>query len=579
MKRLLYFLILSLVVLFLSGCSDDILNKQPLTEMSESDVWGDPNLAESFVNSRYNQIGHGWTESWMSSVCDETHLIWSRGCEPLTQGYVSPTELGRMNGGWWGWDNRSWSTLWRNISDCNLFLENVDQVPFADDAFKERLTGEVRFIRVLIYHDLISKWGAMPIITKSYDLNDQEEINNVTRNTYAECVDFMVSELDEAASLLPARFDASDNGRATSVAALSLKSRILLYAASPLMNKEGVDPLVGYTNPDPDRWKKIADAARAAIDLALENGYHLFEKYEDVKENYTQLFLESGNSEVIFSRQGTASSDGESLTYLDQSNGPNGYGQWGGNVPISEFVDCFEFQDGTKFDWNNPDHVANPYENRDPRLKAYVLSDGDPWMGRNVETWISVDGSGNPIGGGLDTEFGRDAWNASISRYNIRKFMDETYEPNSWNFKNPKSWIWLRLGEQYLNLAEALYMAGDEGGARDALNEIRRRAKMPDAQDSGEALLERIKNERRVELAFEEHRYFDVRRWLDAEEELNRNATGVTIIKHEDGTKTYTPGKLVEERSFSAPAMYWLPIPKSEIDKNPNFQQNPGYGN
>ena len=577
MKKIL-FSVLIVIFTFVIGCSDDILDKQPLTEMSEDAVFGDPNLAESFVNSRYNQIGHGWPESWMSSVCDETYLIWSRGCEPLTQGYVSPTNLGRMNGGWWGWDNRGWGTIWRNISDCNLFLENVDEVAFEDEEFKNRLIGEVRFIRVLMYHDLISKWGAMPLIQKSFALTDQDEIVNVERNSYPECVDFMVAELDEAASLLPGNYTGTDKGRATSVAALALKSRILLYAASPLMNKEGVDPLVGYSNPDPDRWQNAAEAAQEAIDQALENGYSLFNNYADVKENYTQLFLEGGNSEIIFSRQGTASADGENLTYLDQSNGPNGFGQWGGNVPVSEFVDCFEMQDGTEFDWDNPEHAANPYENRDPRLKAYVLCDGDPWMGRDVETWITLDGNGNPTGGGLDSEFGRDAWNTSLSRYNIRKFMDESYSPNSWNFQNPKNWIWLRLGEQYLNLAEALYMTGDEDGAREALNVIRTRAKMPGVTDSGEALLDRIKNERRVELAFEEHRYFDVRRWLDAESDLNKNATGVTIIKNADGSKTYTPGKLVEQRSFNAPAMYWLPIPKSEIDKNPNFVQNPGYG-
>ncbi|MGQ1890940.1 RagB/SusD family nutrient uptake outer membrane protein [Thermophagus sp. OGC60D27] len=570
--------IISLSFLFLGSCSDDILDKQPLTEMSEDAVFGDPNLAESFVNSRYNQIGHGWTESWMSSVCDETHLIWSRGCEPLTQGYVNPSDLGRMNGAWWGWDNRSWSTIWRNISDCNLFLENVDKVPFEDETFKDRLIGEVRFIRVLMYHDLVSKWGGMPIIEESYDLTDQEEILNVERSTYAECVDFMVSELDKASKLLPASFEGEDKGRATSVAALALKSRILLYAASPLMNKEGVDPLVGYLNPDPDRWEKAADAAKEAIDLALENGYSLFNDYDDVKENYTRLFLEGGNPEIIFSRQGTSSADGESLSYLDQSNGPNGYGQWGGNVPISEFVDCFEMNDGTKFDWNNPEHAANPFQNRDQRLKAYVLCDGDPWMGRDVETWITLDENGIAEAGGRDSEFGRDSWNTSLSRYNMRKFMDETYEPNSWNFKKPKNWIWLRLAEQYLNLAEALFMSGDEEGARQALNVIRRRAKMPDVADIGLDLLDRIKNERRVELAFEEHRYFDVRRWLDADEDLNKNATGVTIIKNNDGSKTYIPGKLIEDRKFTSPAMYWLPIPKSEIDKNPNFAQNPGYG-
>jgi hypothetical protein len=140
-------LIISLIFLFFIGCSDDILNKKPLTAISDVDLWNDPNLAAAFVNSRYNQIGHGWPESWMSSVCDETFLIWSRGCEPLTQGYVSPTDLGRMNGGWWGWDNRSWGIVWRNISDCNLFLENVDKVPFEDEILKKQVDRRGAFYK------------------------------------------------------------------------------------------------------------------------------------------------------------------------------------------------------------------------------------------------------------------------------------------------------------------------------------------------------------------------------------------------------------------------------------------------
>jgi len=560
------------------GCQqEDILDKTPLTEISEADVWNDPGLVEAFVNARYNQIGHGWTESWQSSVVDETYLTWSRGCEPYTQGYVNPSDLGRMNGGWWGWDNRGWATVWGNISNCNLFLERVDEVDFTDESLRDRLIGEVTFIRALMYFDLVARWGAMPLITKAYTLNDREEYLSVARDTYKDNVDFIVSECDKAAALLPGNYDGADKGRATSVAALALKSRMLLYAASPLMNKSGVDPLVGYTSPDPDRWEKAADAAKACIDAALDNGYALYEKYDDVKENYTQLFLDGGNSEVIFDREGGLSADGDNLTGLDQTNGPNGYGLWGGNTPISEFVDDFEMADGTKFDWNNPVHKADPYANRDARLYAAVLSDGDPWRERNVETYLIANAAGDITGGGKDTKYGQDSWNTSKSSYNVRKYMDESYVPNSWNFTNPKNWIWFRLGEQYLNYAEALYNQGLEAEARVALNVIRARAKMPDVTASGDDLWDAIVNERRVELCFEEHRYFDVRRWLIAEDVLNRNATGVEIVLHPNGTKTYEPGVLVEERLFNAPAMYWMPIPKWEIDKNPNLEQNPGY--
>jgi hypothetical protein len=343
------------------------------------------------------------------------------------------------------------------------------------------------------------------------------------------------------------------------------------------MNKSGVNPLVGYSAPDADRWKNAADAAKACIDAALDNGYALYEKYDDVKENYTQLFLDGGNSEVLFDREGGLSADGDNLTGLDQTNGPNGYGLWGGNTPISEFVDDFEMADGTKFDWDNPVHKANPYANRDARLYATVLADGDPWRERNVQTYLIANAAGDITGGGKDTKYGQDSWNTSKSSYNVRKYMDETYVPNSWNFTNPKNWIWFRLGEQYLNYAEALYNQGLEDEARTALNVIRARAKMPDVTATGDDLWDAIVNERRVELCFEEHRYYDVRRWLIAEDVLNRNATGVEIVLHPNGTKTYEPGVLVEQRLFNAPAMYWMPIPKWEIDKNANLEQNPGY--
>jgi len=242
-------------------------------------------------------------------------------------------------------------------------------------------------------------------------------------------------------------------------------------------------------------------------------------------------------------------------------------------------VDAYEMVDGTPFDWNNPEHKASPYVNRDARLYAAILCDGDLWKGREVECYIDADSNGNELtSGGRDTKYGSDAWNTSLSGYNMRKFMDESYVPNSWNVKTPKNWIWLRLGEQYLNLAEAYFMTGNEEDARKALNVIRKRARMPEVNDSGETLLNRIRNERRVELAFEEHRYFDVRRWKLGEEYLNKPVTGVTILRLPDGTKKYNPGKIVEERKF-VERMYWLPIPKSETDKNPKLIQNYGYNN
>lgn len=583
-KKLL--LALFFTSIFFASCKRDLLDLKPLDSVSDVDVWNDPNLVQAFINRRYDQVGWGWTESWMSSVVDETYLIWSRGCEPITRGFVNPNDLGRMNGGWYGGDNRGWKTIWDNIKDCNVFFQQVDQVPFTDEELKNRFVGEVTFIRALMYFDLVSKYGGVPLVTRAYDLENMEEGAQLPRSSYQACVDFIVSECDKAASLLPATFSGADNGRATNVAALALKSRMLLYAASPLMNEQVADELIGYATPATDRWIKAADAAKALIDLSTANGYGLYDQYgDDVKTNYTEMFLDKSSREVLFSRQNYGSPN--NMHYIDQVNYPNGYGGWGGNVPVQEFVDDFEVLQGGQalpFDWNNPAMRSNPYDNRDPRFYAYVLYDGATWKDRTLETHFREQPGTNTLAGGRDTRDGTEPWNTSTSGYNMRKFINEGYIANSWNFvgRSAQNWIWFRLAEAYLNYAEAQYHAGNEGEARWGVNIIRQRARMPEVTAGGAELLEKIRHERRIELAFEEHRYFDIRRWMTAEEVMNRNATGVVIIKKLDGTTEYrthtgTPETVVEERSFVAPRMYWLPIPQYERDRNPNLAQNPGY--
>lgn len=584
MKLYIKYLTIGLMATTMLASCADILDKKPLTEISDNDLWSDPALLKAFVNSRYNQVGVNGAESMQSSIVDETELTWLRGCETHNFARLSPTDLGRMNGAWWGWDNRSWSTKWTNISNCNIFFGRVDNVGFTNETEKTKLVGQVRFIRAFEYWDLIARWGAMPIITKSFSINDREEIVGQKRNTYKECIDFLVSELDQAAKELPANWSGDDYGRATSVAALALKSRILLYAASPLMNEDVKIPEVGYTTPEPDRWQKAAKAATEALDAAQTAGYELYNLNGDPSKNYQLIFMDNtaANKETLFARMGTSSADGESISSCDQYNNPNGYGGWGGNCPLQELVDAYEVvKDGvaSKFDWNNPEEKANPYANRDPRFYATILYDGAKWMTRNVETYFDVDNNGTIIGGGKDTKFGNDSWNASPTGYNMKKFMDEGYALNSWNFC-ARNWIHLRMAELYLNKAEALYYTGDEEGAREALKPVRQRAGMPAVTAAGTDLLEAIKNERRIEFAFEEHRYFDVRRWKEAPKYFGSTVHAITIKKYPDGKKTYEVDKLRSDvggdRKWDD-KMYWLPIPKSEMDKNPNLVQNPGY--
>lgn len=586
MKTIKY-LLASLFLLALVSACDDMLDKKPLTEVSEEDLWNDPALVQAYVNSRYNQIGHGFAAGMLSSCVDESDNVWgSVGCEPFIFAEMSSTNLGRLNGGSWRHDYRSWSTVWSNIASCNTFFERIDEVNFTDNSLKERLIGEVRYLRAYSYNDLLIRWGGVPIITQSYTVENMNEALTLTRATYKECVDFILSELDEAVSVLPASYSGDNYGRATSVAALALKSRILLYAASPLMNEGVKSPLIGYTTTESERWEKAANAAQAAIDAALKAGYGLYNSSSDPVENYKNIFIDatSANPEVLFARMGTNSSLGERIHDFEQWNFPMGSGGWSGNCPVQELVDDFEMiENGTsvKFDWNNPNHAANPYENRDPRFYATILYDGASFQNREIGAYYDVDANGNYLNsGGADSKYGAENWNASSTGYNMMKFLNEEYVGYSNNYSFNKNWIWLRLGEQYLNLAEALFQTGNESGAREAVNVIRQRAGMPNITKSGEALLEAIKNERRIELVFEEHRYYDVRRWKEAEKYLDRSVHGIEIKRYPDGRRTYEICPLKQsvsgERKF-AERLYWGAILQSEIDKNPKLEQNPGY--
>jgi hypothetical protein len=354
-------------------------------------------------------------------------------------------------------------------------------------------------------------------------------------------------------------------GRATKGAALALKARTLLYAASPQFN----------TTNDKAKWQLAADAAKEVIDL---NAYSL-------DASYKGLFLNPKSSEIIFMRQYTA----EFGTDADKSNSPNGYGGWSTTCILQDMVDSYEMEDGTMptaAQYVAADGIhSTPWEHRDPRFYASVVCDGQQYRGGEVEFWTSS----NPDIQGSDSEkspYG--PWNASKTSYSMRKFMDESLNTN-WSVKSSQPWIFMRLAEVYLNYAEAQYFCGKENEARVYLNKIRERARggksgiLPDVANTvtGADLFAAIQHERKIELAFEDHRFFDVRRWKIAEITENKPARRVSV--HKDvttGVKTYTisnVNKQYQDRKFLAPQHYLLPIPNTEMRRAPLFVQNPGY--
>jgi hypothetical protein len=278
---------------------------------------------------------------------------------------------------------------------------------------------------------------------------------------------------------------------------------------------------------------------------------------------------------------------------------PNGYNSWSGDTPIQEHVDAYEMADGTEFSWDNPVHAADPYANRDPRFYANVLYNGAEWRPRPsgideldpvgvIQTgWFEMPGQAD-LRPGLDTrESHVQNWNGTRTGYNLAKFVDPDLLPNVNQQFN--AWPFIRYAEVLLNYAEAAAELGHTTEAVDALNEVRVRVGMPAVPtEGGQALIDRIRHEREIELAFEEHRYFDVRRWMIAPE-VYQNGHGIRVTGHLDpnGEPLMYSGQeyrytyeyeviQVDERQWNDRA-YFLPIPQGEVDRNPNLVQNPGF--
>jgi hypothetical protein len=282
-------------------------------------------------------------------------------------------------------------------------------------------------------------------------------------------------------------------------------------------------------------------------------------------------------------------------------NGPNGYNNWAGNTPIQQLVDDYEMMDGTPFDWNNPAHKADPYVNRDPRFYASILYDGAPWKPRGraedpaneIQTGTYF-GAGNTKIVGLDTRQGPiENWNGSFTGYYIRKFIDP--DPTIRDNTSPQTvpWPFFRYTEAIFNYVEASIELGEDAEARDWLNKIRFRAGMPALTVAGEALKERFRNEKRIEMAYEEQRYHDARRWMIAPQVFGRKAQYITIVGtlkpgasaptpyRKDKTKfdyTYTPieNNTLENRVWTD-KMYYRPLTLAETQRNSGLVQNPGF--
>ncbi len=619
MKRIINNLIpaIALGALF-SACNKDFLNTQPLDKPPASTVWADPSLSEAFVTDIYN-VYHDGILNQESMDCISDNALYNFGRADIMEGNISPGATGWVN------NTYEWGEMYLRIRATNLALENLATATF-DPTMVDRLKGETYFLRAHCYNQLLRYYGGVPLIKASYGLDNPDF--TIARNTYEECVNSIVSDLDSAALLLNGK--TLGLGRATADAAMALKSRVLLYAASDLHDiptaKSKSTLLSGYSNPEllgytsgdrMMRWEKARDAAKAVIDLG-KYGYRLDLLSPSPKDqaiaDYTDVYLSrnGGQAETILAKYYINAYTDDWGAWYPRNNTTNGYHGWTSSEPTQNLVDNYEMMDGTKFDWNKPAQAAAPYENREPRFYASILYDGTPWKPR------TADGAGtDPYGeiqfGSYDllfkqpdgslklgTYFGLDTrnsaienWNGTRTGYSIRKFSNDNVAIVDQNQKQEIPSIQIRFTEIVFNYIEALLQLGDETTAKDWLNKIRFRAGLPAVTETGAALMARYQNERNIEMLFEEQRFYDARRWMIAPQTLGQKVrimvvTGkfkpgksVTTYRYDKNNYDYTYRVQdiesgVENRAWDD-KVYFPPIKLDEIQKNNQLIQNPGY--
>lgn len=535
-------LLLCIMSLLIFISCEDLLEVSPTEQITSDAVWGDINLIEAHINQIYASMRSGLQNSpRLNILTDEATARGRDYVQSVVEGGLSPDNYQAID---------YWSHYYDLIEKANSFLENVtgdrlEELQAANDYVVQRMTGEAKFFRAYSYFRLAAFYGGVPLITQTFQLDDDF---NVERSSYNEIIEFVVSELDEAATLLPLEHTGDDLGRVTKGAAMAIKARALLYAASPLNNPDN----------DTEKWQRARDAAKEVIDLNL---YSLY-------PNYKEMFLDKGNQEFIWVLN--YNSNIAQRNRIEVTFYPNGSGGYAQIHPLHNTVQAFETMNGLLPEEDPDFDLQDPYVNRDPRFYDMILYDGAPFLGREIETFTP---------GGIDTEDGPEGWNATWTGYYYRKFIDESIPaPPTAHIPSSPQWPYVRYAEILLNYAEASYFLGDEETAKEYINMIRSResVKMPPVTESGTELLKRLQNERRIELLLEEHRWFDVRRWKIADETDNIDAQRIDITRDpETGEKTYSVSTFQQRRFL--PQHYLVPIPQSEIDRNPLLEQNPHY--
>lgn len=566
----------ALAVLFLYSCQkENFLDKTVSTDLNEETVFADSAYTMDFLSGIYSDIGFEvWPKRFggggLDASSDEAEGTSSGAVNTYIQfasGTVNPSII----------TNDAWRISYTNIRRANLFLKHIPNSKIVDEV-KVRAKAEARFLRAWYYAILLRHYGGIPLLGDSiYKASDKIPS---TRKTYQECVDYIVSECDAAAEDLPWKQTGDDYGRINKAACIGLKTRVLLYAASPLFNggsiadAEPLKSITSYPVYDKERWKKAQDAA---LELINSNMYSLYvDNVTEAGFGFYQVFQLRKSSELILARMQGGNSDLEAI-WNPPTHGVTNPGAY----PYLETVNAFGMKNGLPIDDLLSDYdPQHPYDNRDPRFKNTFTHDQSLVYHRpeliRIPINIYIDKTNpNNVSSGQDA-----VYKGTPTGYYVYKMLDRDVVANWFNSKSDRCFPLIRYAEILLDFAEARneYLAAPDQQVYDAVEDIRERAglspyELPDNLTQ-EKMREIIRNERRKELAFEGHRFWDVRRWKIAEETETKMMHGTEPVRTASGMVYNT----IEVRKHNfTPKMYLWPLPESEVSKSTELLQNPGY--
>ncbi len=583
-------MLVALLTFSLSACKRDLLDKAPVDRYTDAVLWLDINLAQGYLLNTYEGAGIGYSQYMITSVSDESQ---SQTNDLYVRGDLTPENTAP-----WNTDLPGWNFHYQNIQKVNKFLGNINRVVDAAtqadranlQAQVDVMKGEALFLRAFAYTQLARTYGGVPLLKVESEI--KQDFQSIPRASFDETVNFIIKDCDDAAALLLTK-DKMQIGRTTKEAAMALKSRISLFAASDLTaDGTAISKFVGYQGKDRTAlWTVAKNAAKAIIDLGT---YKLADFGAPDKAQVSQKLYsfftakDLSSPEVIWGKM-YSNLDG-AVNQMNQWDEPSGKTGWNTICPTQKLVDTYQMEDGSGF-FNHFQVDAsglyknisgkytnkNIYASRDPRFYGTILYDSAIWKNSpySIRDRIIIQN-----GVQIKKTFGYDtrnsdynAFNATQTGYAIRKMLDEQVSPTV-NNRNQNIWIEFRYAEILLNYAEACIALGQTTEAVTYIKKVRDRAAMPDFTGN---ITQALRYERQIELAFENHRWYDMRRYKILLQNLT-DSYGINIIETStDGNISTTWQRTLTQKRNPAQRNYWIPISRTEVSKAPKLDQNPGY--